>query len=151
MAYVSEEKLKKINELISKPASYKFNEKEIKLLKSRYKKNDWKIIYAIYRKHSPKGCYIGFIIDGMPGSVRRSGAENHWEYICTREISSGEYDELIANLGTNNRRFELFLYKGIELLIKEDKDYGVDTPPEFIKVCQERGYSAAYQTKIEFK
>lgn len=137
-------------ELLTMPSSYKFNEEEIKLLKSKYKKNHWRIKYAIYKKHSPKGCYIGFIIDGMPNAIRRSGAENHWEFICERELSNGEYDELIANLGTNNRRFELYLYKGIELLIKEDKSYGVETPAEFIKVCQERGYSAAYQTKMEF-
>lgn len=138
----------KVDELAFKPSSYKFNKDEIALIKKMKPKSDWKVKYALYRMESKKNCYIGYIIDGMPNSVRKSGVENLWEVICTRELSNLEYQELIENYGTNNRRFQIYLYKDIEALQEEDKIYKVETPEKFVKVCKEKGYSGDIQLKM---
>lgn len=137
-------------ELYRKPASYKFSDEEIKLIKKYTPKSGFKIKYAFYNKKSYKGKYIVFIIDYMPTSYRRSGVENNWEYFCEREISDVEYLEQIQNFGCNKRRFVVWDYKKIEQLIADDLLYNVKTPEAFVNECRKRGYYGNYQSKLNF-
>jgi hypothetical protein len=128
----------------------RFTTKEKSFLKSKIKKSDFKIRYGFYRGVSSKGLQIAFVIDSMPNSPRRSGVENKWEIICTREISNIEYDEEIENYGCNVHRFKVFYYRDIGKLIEDDKKYYVTTPENFVKECIRRGYNGNYQKQIDF-
>lgn len=138
-------------ELSRKPASYKFSPEEIKFIKKKIPKNSFKAKYALYNKESKKGCYIGFFIDGMPRSPRRSGVENHWDFIAERPLSNREYEEEIQNFGCNNRRFQVWMYDKIEHLIEADLSYGIKTPEDFVAICKKKGYSGDIQLKINFE
>lgn len=136
-------------DLYSKPKEYKFTPKEIKFIKKHLPKHSFRVKYALYNKKSSKGLQIAFIIDTMPYQSRKSGVENYWTYICDRPITNIEYDELIENYGMNNRRFKVWYYKHIEMLILEDKKYNVETPADFIKICKDKGYTGDFQLKME--
>ncbi|SFS30523.1 hypothetical protein [Lutibacter maritimus] len=140
-----------IMELWSKPTTYKFSSDEIAFIKKHTSKNSYKVKYALYNKHSSQGKYIAFIIDSNPNATRKSGMENFWTYIAEREITIIEYDELIANFGCNNRRFQVWYYKSIDHLILDDLKYSVKTPERFVKVCKEKGYTLGVQLKMELK
>jgi len=116
----------------------RFTEKEKAFLKKHYPKSRWLIKYALFRQHSPQGKYVCFIIDTMPNQERKGGIQNLWDIIDTRPICNTEYEELIENLGCNNRRYEVWYYKAIEQLIEADKRYDIDTPEIFIKACKDK-------------
>lgn len=128
----------------------RFTPEEKAFLKSKIKKSDFEVRYGFYRGVSSKGLQIAFIIDSMPRATRRSGVENKWEIICTRELSNIEYDEEIENYGCNVHRFKAFYYRDIGYLIAEDMKYNIKTPEKFIHEAVKRGYNGNYQTKIEF-
>lgn len=129
-----------ILDLYDKPISYKFSEVELKAIKKHQPKSDFKIRYSIYKRPSSKNMYITFIIDQMCKQSRKSGAENQWETICTRDINNTEYNEMISNFGTHHQRFIVWYYKDIETLIADDLKYKIDTPKEFIELCISKGY-----------
>ena len=132
--------MEKLQELFSKPTTYKFNKEELDFIKTKIVREHYLIKYAFYRKVSSKKCYVTFIIDSYHCSPRRSGVENNWEIICTRPISDIEFDEIIENFGCNIKRFQVFNYKTIEFLIMEDLKYNIQTPQKFIDECMKRGY-----------
>lgn len=136
--------------LWSKPISYKFTEREIAFIKKHNPKHQYKVKYAFYNKKSSKGLYLAFIIDSAAHSPRRSGIENYWTYIAERPLTNIEYQEMIENFGSNNRRFLVFYYRDIEYLMLEDKKYNVETPEEYVKLAKAKGYSGDFQLKIEF-
>jgi len=129
--------------------SEEFSKEEIRFIKSKIPKQKYNIRYSIYNKTSSKNLYIAFVIDTMRNSVRRSGVENSWTTICERDLTNIEYDEMIKNFGTNNRRFKVYYYRHIEHLILEDKKYNIDTPEEFILKCKSLGYTGDFQLKME--
>ncbi len=137
-----------ILDLWSKPASYNFNEEEISFIKSKVPKKSYRAKYAIYKKDSPKGCPIAFILDSSPGCPRKSGYLVQYEVICERYLTNIEYQEIVENFGTNNRRFHEYLYRNIEQLQIEDKKYYLDTPEEFVRICKERGLTGDVQLKM---
>lgn len=139
-----------ILELWKKPSSYKFNQEELKSIKEHIRKNSYKAKYAIYKPVSSKDIYIGFFIDSEPYSVRKSGIENNWNFICERDITNIEYQELIANFGTNKRRFIVYQYKYIEQLIMDDNKYNIRTPEIFVEKCICLGYTGDVQLSMNF-
>lgn len=139
-----------ILELYSKPTTHIFSEEEIAFIKSRVRRSSMNVKYCLYKKHSPKGVYIGFFIDLIPFSHRKSGIFNNWEVVVERSLSEFEYHEVIQNLGCNHRRFIVYMYRDIEALIIEDKKYNVETPKIFVEQCKRLGYTGFYQTEIHF-
>ena len=132
-----------VNELIdlyTKSVDYQFTPDEIEKIKKASPKHEYEVRYCIYKPKSNKDMYITLVFDTKCTSTRRSGVANQWEEICRRKVTTKEWMEFIENFGTNNRRFKVFTYKYIDILIKDDKAFGVDTPKEFIDVCKERGY-----------
>lgn len=140
-----------ILDLYSKPASYKFNDEELKFIKSRVPKHSMNAKYCIYKMKSTYNLYIGFIIDQQPGAWRRSAYMNQWEVIAERPLCDIEYDEMIQNFGTHHKRFIVWKYRRIEELIHEDEKYGLKTPEDFIQECRRRGYYGNYQMQIKFQ
>ncbi|MDE3744010.1 hypothetical protein [Maribacter polysaccharolyticus] len=138
-----------ISDLYKKPASYKFNAEEIAFIKKHLRKSSFKAKYAIYKPESHKGIYIGFFIDCIPNSVRRSGIENSWDFLYERDITNIEYQELIENFGCDNRRFIVYQYRHIEQLVLDDLKYNVKTPDGFIKRCKELGYTGDFQLSLQ--
>jgi len=129
-----------ILDLYSKPASYKFSDEEIKLIKKHFKRNNIMVKYCIYNKNSKHGTYIGVLFDLDPFCPRRSAYMNYWKVIAERPCSKLEYEELVSNYGCNRRRFVVYQYKTIEFLKKEDALYKVETPSAFVDKCIELGY-----------
>lgn len=74
-------------------------------IKKHINKNSYRALYAIYKKDSPKGCQLAWILDSDPFQQRKSGYLVQYEVIAMREINNIEYDEIIENWGCNNRRF----------------------------------------------
>lgn len=137
-------------DLYAKPASYKFNEEEIALIKKHDNIKNYLVYYAFYRKTSNKNCYIEFIIDCIPNHRRRSGVMNNWEIHTKRALNRIEYKEMIENFGTAHKRFIVWNYETIEHLIEEDAKYGIVTPQVFIDECKKRGYyDKSNQLKLE--
>lgn len=137
-------------DLYCKASNEKFNNEEIEFIKKNVPKNSFSTKYALYKKKSYKNAYIAFIIDREPNARRRSGVENHYEFICSRPLSEMEYEDEINNYGTNNRRFTMWYYSGIEALIDSDKQMGAETPKEFIERCKREGYTSSFQTQFKF-
>src|SRR5690606_24162833 len=106
---------------------------------------------ALYKPKSSKGLYIGFVIDSMPFCPRRSGFENHWDFICERELNDIEYQEMLENYGSNNRRFRVWMYDVIERLQGDDKKYDIETPAEFVQRCKDKGYTGDVQAVMQFE
>ena len=71
-------------ELYSKPASYKFSDEEIKLIKKHTPKSGFKIRYAFYNKNSYKEKYIVFIIDIENGGKIKNFQKFNFIYICLK-------------------------------------------------------------------
>lgn len=142
---------KKILDLYSKPASYKFSDRELKFIKRHEPKHKFLIRYCFYRGKSKDNLYIGFVIDMIPNGPMNKGYSNKLECFCTRKISDIEYQEAIENFGTWNRRFRIWWYRDIEQLQLEDQKYNIETPEEFVNECIKRGYYGNYQMKIEFE
>lgn len=136
----------KLDELYSKPKSYKFNLRELNFIKKHHRRGDYECLYVIYKKESKHP--IGFIIDGIAQSTRRSGVMNNWDIISKRSISDLEWEEVCQNLGCNNRRFQVFWYNSITALIYDDFKYGLNTPKIVIDECLKRGFNNGYQTKL---
>ena len=70
-------------ELSSRSSDKQFTEQEKDFIKTKVRKKDFKINYAIYRKKSGKGLYISFIVDSSPQQKRRTLAYNNYEIIFT--------------------------------------------------------------------
>lgn len=135
------EKEKSIEELYSMPFSYKFSKEEVERIKPEITRYGVNVKYCFYKRKSSKGTYIMVVYDFMCNSVRKSGAENNFEVIATREITDLEVTEFAQNFGSNNRRFRSYNYKYIEDLIRDEKNlYGLDVPENFILQSKRKGY-----------
>lgn len=137
-------------ETVWKPINTEFSEEEVKFLKKSISKDRFVGMYVFYTKESSKDLHIGFIIDQQPQRDRRSAYQNYFEIFCTRPLTNIEYDEMIRNMGSGNRRYLTYWYNCVEQMIIEDKKYHLDTPEDFITECRNRGFYGNYQTKIDF-
>jgi hypothetical protein len=140
-----------LSEYFGIPASVQLSDAHIRNIKKTITKSRFKAYYAIYKKDSPKGLKLAFIIDSSPYVMRRSGYLVQYEIICERPLSNIEYNEQIENWGTNNRRFTEWLYKNVDQMVHEDAKYHVETPQQFIDECRRRGYSGDFQSQITFQ
>jgi hypothetical protein len=141
-------------DLFSKPIDEQFTDEEITFIKKYVKKSDYKVFYCL-RKKSNRDLYVALIIDSSYNKGRRTLAWNSYDKICSRDLTNGEYQEIIENYGSNNRVLKVYYYKSVEYLIKSDSMYNVVTPPEYIEKCKEMGYSSpikeiAIQTTLNF-
>jgi len=133
---------KYIDELYNKPSGYKFNDSEVETIVNHLKKNkhNYRGRYAFYRSNSVNNFKLVFIIDQCFNSMRRSGVENHWEFVCDRPLTNLELTELAQNFGCHNKRFIVYYYKDIDFMIEEDLKYNVETPTSFVNESISRGY-----------
>lgn len=142
----------KIYDLWEKDMSEDFTDQERSFLKRYLKKQRYLVKYGFYTKVSLKGKQIAVIFDLEPYKNRKSGSENNWEVICQRQMTDVEIDEYITfYFRPSFKRFLVFYYKDLERLLLDDSKLAVETPYEFIKACEKRGYVGKYQTKIEFE
>lgn len=139
-----------LNKLYNKGGSNKKNVRfsltELNFIKKHHRRSDYNCMYVIYKKESKHP--IGFVIDSIVNSPRRSGVMNNWDVICTRPISDLEWEEVCQNFGCNNRRFQVWWYNSIESLKYEDSLYSIKTPEVFIEECLKRGFNNGYQIKL---
>lgn len=136
--------------LWNKQTTEDWTTEEFTFLKKQIRKKNYKVTYGFYNKISSKNKQIALIIDSTPLS-RKSGVENNWEYISSRKITDLEIEEYINfHFRSSYKRFLIFYYQNIERLISDDDKLKAITPPDFIKLCQERGYSGNYQTRFDF-
>lgn len=143
--------VERFHNLWNKDLNEDWSPEEFLFLKKQIRKKNYKVTYGFYNKKSAKNKQIALIIDLMPHMNRRTGAENNWEYIVSREITDLEIEEFINYyFRSSSQRFWVFYYKNIERLIEDDQVLKAITPNTFIKMCQERGYSGDYQTRIDF-
>lgn len=118
----------------------RFTDEEIAFIKKHTRISDFKVKYVFYKHENPKHP-IGYIIDQMPNSPRRSGYENRLEIFSIRNLVESEYEELIQNYGKHHRRFICYWYDTIDHLQKEDALYNVATDSKFVLECVKRGYT----------
>jgi len=141
----------KLLDLGSKPKSEQFTEEEIKFLKKHLPTNTWKIHYVLYKQKSPKGLYVGLCIDYMANNPRdRTPGHYSMNVICSRDLNAKEKLWEYQNYGTRNRRFVTYWYSDVQSVIMMDMHYGIETPKEFIELCETKGYSRGAQTYIKF-
>lgn len=129
----------RILDLMDKKEPFTKEEKEV--VREFLRRDKFVIKYGIYTKKSNKNCYISFIIDSNRNQQRRTLAYNNFKIICQREISDLEFEEQVENFGCNPRILEVFYYRDIETLIKEDLKYNINTPEKFVKECKSLGYT----------
>lgn len=121
-----------------------FTEEETAFLKKKFPKKKFRIKYIIWKQHRKNGLYLAVFEDCNPFRIRKSAVDHSVEVIASRLPCDKEYEELIGNLGCNSRIISAFNYRTIEDVIYEDKkEYGVDTPQEYINECRKRGYTQA--------
>jgi hypothetical protein len=142
-------KYKKFNVLWNKQEEYSLD--EFSFLRSFIKNKNIRVSYGFYNKISSKKMQIALIFDLIPFQNRKTGVENNWEIISQRQITDLEIDEFINHYFRKSfKRFLVFYYKDLEKLIIDDRKLGAETPYEFIKLCEIKGYKGKYQTRIEF-
>jgi len=141
----------RIQQLWEKPKSEKFTEKEIAFLRKNVNTKTWKIHYVLYAKESSKERYVGLVIDYMANNPRgRLPAHHSMNVICSRELTPKEKLWEYQNWGTRNRRFVEYWYKSVQSIILMDMHYNIETPKEFIKLCEDKGYSDSVQLYLKF-
>lgn len=142
----------KAYELWNKNPNEDFTDAELVFLRKYISKKKYKVKYGFYNRESSKGKYISLIFDLMPNQNRKTGSENNWTIISEREMTDKELDEFILfYYRASFKRFLVFYYKDLERLLIDDNKLGAETPYEFIKQCEDRGYKGKYQTRIEFE
>jgi hypothetical protein len=138
-------------DLWNKDINIDFDPDEFAFLKKQIKNKKFTITYGFYNKVSAQKKQIVLIINTDPFMTRRTGVENNWEYITTRDITDLEIEEYINfYFRSSYKRFWVFYYRDIERLIVDDLKLKTITPPVFIKMCQDKGYEGKYQTRLEF-
>lgn len=128
-----------------------YTDEEFKFLKSYIKKKNFKVRYGFYNKISSQKKQIAVIFDTNPFMTRRTGVENNWEIIHTRDITDKEIEEFINHyFRAQFKRFLVFYYNNVNKLVYDDKRLNAITPDKFIDECCKRGYTGTYQLKVEF-
>jgi hypothetical protein len=141
----------KVLNLSSKPASYKFSDKEKSFLKKNVNRSKWQIIYCLFTQKSSQNRYVGFFVDYMSNNPRgRTPAHYSMNVISKRNLNDKEIDWEIENYGRSNRRFSGSWVTSILWVIDMDRQYGVETPKEFIDICKEKGYTLGMQQQLKF-
>lgn len=131
----------KLDSLYGKPPSYKFTEKEKKYIKSKVPKDNFLVIYAVWKQKRNNNKYLCIIMDSMPYKTRPCAMDNSIDVVCTRMLSDIEYDEQIGNYGTNHRIYTCWNYHNIQGVIHDDDLYNIKTPIKFIEYCNSKGYN----------
>lgn len=134
--------------LSGKPRNKQFNDEEISFLKKHVTPTlkQVKVHYCFYSQKSSKGLYVGFVIDFLPSNPRgRTPAHYSMEVFCSRYLTKKEIDWEILNYPTSNRRFGTWWYRSINDVLIMDMNYDIETPIEFIKECNKRGYNQGAQ------
>lgn len=127
-----------------------YTDEEFNFLKNHIKKQKCKVNYGFYNKESSKKKQIAVVFDLIPSQLRRTGVENNWEIVCSREITDREIEEFIDHYFRKSyKRFLVFYYNNIDRLIHDDKRLNANTPIEFIEQCRKKGYSGTFQLKLE--
>lgn len=145
------ENAKRYYDLWNKDVNIDFEPDEFYFLKKQIKNKKFTVTYGFYNKVSAQKKQIALIINTDPFMTRRTGVENNWEYIHTRDITDLEIEEFINfYFRSSYKRFLVFYYRDIERLIVDDKKLKAITPPEFISKCEDKGYAGKYQTRLEF-
>ena len=145
------ENAKREYDLWNKDINIDFEPEEFSFLKKRIKNKKFTVTYGFYNKVSAQKKQIALIINTDPFMTRRTGVENNWEYIHTRDITDLEIEEYINfHFRPSFKRFLVFYYRDMERLIVDDLKLKAITPPIFIKMCQDKGYAGKYQARLEF-
>lgn len=140
-----------LESLASKPSSYKFNKKELKFIRKKIDFSRYKIHYCIYPNKSPQNKYVGFFVDSMSHNPRgRKPHHYSMKVICSRALNEKEIMWEVENYGSTNRRFVGFWFTSILSVIDMDRQYGVETPKEFIDICNKKGYTKGLQQTLKF-
>lgn len=141
--------VQKYYDLWNKADSY--SDDEFKFLKKYIKRQNYKVNYGFYNKVSSKKMQIAVLFDLIPLQNRRTGVENNWEVISTREITDKEIEEVINHYFRNSyKRFLVFYYTNVDRLIHDDKRLEATTPDKFIEQCRKKGYSGTFQLKLDY-
>lgn len=128
-----------------------YTDDEFNFLKKQIKKKNFTVTYGFYNKESAQKKQIAVIIDQMPFMNRRSGVENYWDYIQTRDITELEIEEYINfYFRKSYKRFIVHYYNNVDKLIYHDKKLNAVTPNNFIEKCRDKGYSGTFQLKLEY-
>lgn len=128
-----------------------YSEEEFKFLKNYIRKQNFKVSYGFYNKISSKKKQIALIFDIIPSQMRRTGVENNWEIISTRQITEKEIEEYIIHYFRDSfKRFLVFYYNNVDRLIHDDNRLDAITPDNFIDQCRKKGYSGTYQLKMDY-
>ena len=141
----------KLLDLYSKPLSEKFTDEELKFLKRHVKTDGWRVHYCLYPKVSYENKYVGFWIDYDFHNARGRKPEHYsMNVIATRKLNDKEIMWSLQNYGSHNRRFHGWWVHSVLWVIDMDRQYGIDTPQEFIDICNEKGYNHGLQQTLNF-
>ena len=141
--------LDKYHNLWNKTEDY--TDEEFNFLKKQIKSKKFTVTYGFYNKESSMKKQIAVIIDQMPFMNRRSGVENYWEYIVTRDMTTLEIEEYINfYFRKSYKRFIVYYYNNVDKLMYDDKKLNAVTPDTFIEQCRGKGYSGTFQLKLDY-
>lgn len=128
-----------------------YTDEEFNFLKKQIKSKKFTVTYGFYNKESSMKKQIAVIIDQMPFMNRRSGVENYWEYIVTRDMTTLEIEEYINfYFRKSYKRFIVHYYNNVDKLMYDDKKLNAATPNTFIEQCRDKGYSGTFQLKLDY-
>lgn len=128
-----------------------YTDEEFNFLKKEIKNKKFTVTYGFYNKESSQKKQIALVINTDPFMTRRTGVENNWEYIQTREITNLEIEEYINfHFRASYKRFLVFYYTNVDKLIYDDKKLNAVTPDNFIDQCRKKGYSGTFQLKMDY-
>jgi hypothetical protein len=128
-----------------------YTDEEFNFLKKQIKNKKFTVTYGFYNKESAMKKQIAVIIDQIPFMNRRTGVENNWEYIETRDITNLEIEEYINFYFRGSyKRFIVHYYNNVDKLIYDDKKLNAVTPDNFIEQCRKKGYTGTFQLKLDY-
>lgn len=139
-------------DLYSKPKDQQFTKEELAFLKKNVDTSRWKVLYCLFMKNSPKGKYVGWFVDYMAWNPRDIKPEFYgMNVIASRPLNEKEIMWELQNYGSHNRRFFGYWVKSVLWVIDMDRQYGVDTPQEFIDICNEKGYNSGLDETFKYQ
>lgn len=137
---------KRLDDLYARPSSEEFNKEELSFIKNHLNTSRWSIIYCLFTQNSVQNKYVGFFVDYMSNNPRgRKPIHYSMDVIARRELNKKELEWEFENYGTRNRRFHGWWISSILWVQQMDAVYGIETPKEFVDICNKKGYNTGVQ------